>query len=385
VTNSLKILIIGNDASLLKESSSVRSRLEHYGTYVKSIDVLLFINHKEDSNLLNQSRPIMAKNNLTIYPILVSNKFFASILCLGKIRKSFRDISVISVQDPFEMGLLGLIASIIISKPLHLQVHIDYFSPHFKRESLRQFFQSLIANSIIRRASEVRVVSKKISSYLIEKVKIPSSKISVVPVFVDTDDISKIPISMDAHSLFSGDTSIVLMASRLVRQKNILLGIEAFILAQRRFPQLRLLIVGSGTEEKKIHRFILDQKADENIKTLPWSDNLISLIKSSDIFMITSDYEGWGMTIIEAAASGKPIIMTNVGCAGEFLIDKKNGIVVPVRDLDAITSAICLLSTDQHFAMNLASNAKASALALRGEENDRNIIGSWSKSVKTII
>ena len=65
-----------------------------------------------------------------------------------------------------------------------------------------------------------------------------------------------------------------------------------------------------------------------------------------DCFVLTSDYEGWGMVIIEAATAGLPIIMTDVGCAGELIVDGESGLVVPPQDVPALTTAMRQVLTD---------------------------------------
>ena len=60
----------------------------------------------------------------------------------------------------------------------------------------------------------------------------------------------------------------------------------------------------------------------------PWTDDPFSYYKTADLFLLTSNYEGYGMAVVEAMAAGCPVIMTDVGLAGEVLIDKKDGLVV---------------------------------------------------------
>ena len=89
------------------------------------------------------------------------------------------------------------------------------------------------------------------------------------------------------------------------------------------------------------------------------------------------------MTILEAAALSRPIIMTNVGCAGEFLTNDKNGIVVPVRDVKAMATALSNLVSDKTYAHRLGQEAYRDALAFMSrEENDRLMKKSWAGALR---
>ena len=77
------------------------------------------------------------------------------------------------------------------------------------------------------------------------------------------------------------------------------------------------------------------------------------------------------MTAVEAALLGKPVIMTDVGCAGEFIIDGKNGIIVPVRDADAMADAL-----GRAVQSRFTTSPSPSVFSDR-KENDGLMIDSW--------
>lgn len=75
----------------------------------------------------------------------------------------------------------------------------------------------------------------------------------------------------------------------------------------------------------------------------PWTNDLASYYKGADVYLLTSNYEGYGRTAVEAAACGLPVVMTDVGLAGEFIVDGFNGIVCPVGNTAAVTEALTRL------------------------------------------
>jgi len=75
-------------------------------------------------------------------------------------------------------------------------------------------------------------------------------------------------------------------------------------------PKVGFVVVGEGPEKRK---------SSDNIIFEPWTDDLISYYKTADLFLLTSNYEGYGMVLVEAAAAGCKIISSDAGIAGEIL------------------------------------------------------------------
>ncbi len=107
------------------------------------------------------------------------------------------------------------------------------------------------------------------------------------------------------------------MASRLEPEKNIVLAINAMCEVVKQRPQVGLVIVGSGSEEQQLKLKVRNCGLAANIIFENWIDKstLYSYYKTTDLFLSTSLYEGYGLTLAEAQAAGCPIISTDVGVA----------------------------------------------------------------------
>ena len=84
-------------------------------------------------------------------------------------------------------------------------------------------------------------------------------------------------------------------------------------------PKTGLIIIGSGTENKNYKLQIKKHKLEKNVIIENWIDDLPSYYKTADLFLLTSNYEGYGRTLVEAASAGCKIISSDVGVAKEFL------------------------------------------------------------------
>jgi glycosyltransferase involved in cell wall biosynthesis len=191
--------------------------------------------------------------------------------------------------------------------------------------------------SYLPKADSIRVVSNRIKNYLVEKLVIAAEKISVRPIFVDVERIKNAPIldGGDLHKKYPRFEKIILMASRLEREKNIPLALHAFALVLQAIehttqqgrhwarllgvPKAGLVIVGSGSQEAKLRALAAQLGLGENVIFESWADSatLVSYYKTADLFLNTSLYEGYGMTLVEAHAAGCAMISTDVGVARE--------------------------------------------------------------------
>ena len=109
----------------------------------------------------------------------------------------------------------------------------------------------------------------------------------------------------------------------------------------RTHPRVGLVILGDGFEKHMLGQIVSNNGLHGNVVFAGWSDDIVSYYKTADLFLLTSDYEGYGMTLIEAAAAGCPIVTTDVGAVGE-IITKDNALVCPVGDKECLAKQIRL-------------------------------------------
>ncbi len=409
MSQDMNILMIGTDLNLLREGSGVRERSIHYASMLGKLDIIVFgasaTEVAASGNIVKGGESaksggiVQLAENCFVHPVRKSWKFLEAFTAIKMALKIADRSTIISVQDPFEVGLLGLFISRIKRCALHAQVHIDFFNPYFKKESLRQRIQAMIAGFVLKHADGVRVVSKKIKDYVIKDLGVREGKVTFVPVFVDTKTAENSLITSDLHKLFPEFTWIVLVAARYVKQKNIPLAISAFDEFKKNIAAgsikaglvsaAGLVIAGSGPEEASIRRFISEKSLDDSVKLGSWTKEFASCMKTCDVFLMSSDYEGYGMTVVEAASLGKSIIMTDVGCAGDFLVNENNGLVVPVGNAAAMAQALARLFNDRAFSEKIGLAAKASTKDTSRDSSARNIndqliVTSW-KTAKACV
>ena len=233
---------------------------------------------------------------------------------------------VVSSPEPFGVGLIAYLVAWSACAPLHIQVHTDISSKAWQRESVKNRLFLLLAKFLLPRAQGVRVVSARVKRFLVElRVLSHESRIRALPVFVDTEKFRVATPAFDLKKKYPQFEQIVLVVSRLVPEKRVDLAIQVFAEVHKTFPKTGLIIVGEGPERANLESRISDL---ESLRLTPyalrpsivfagWSNDLASYYKGADVLLVTSKYEGYGMQIVEALASGCPVVSTDVGIARE--------------------------------------------------------------------
>jgi glycosyltransferase involved in cell wall biosynthesis len=162
----------------------------------------------------------------------------------------------------------------------------------------------------------------------------------------------------------SRDTCIFLHVGRLAQEKGVDCILQAYGRARVQVPAgtMHLVIAGSGPKESELRA-----KAPEGVTFLGNLDRetvLPRLYASCDAFVFSSLTETLGLVILEAMASGLPVIATPAGGVADHLIDGVNGIAYPPRDVDALTRTMVSIALDPARAKHLGTVARATAAGL---------------------
>lgn len=171
----------------------------------------------------------------------------------------------------------------------------------------------------------------------------------------------------------------VVGVGRLDAQKNFLLLIESFALLNETVPEYNLVIYGEGPQRAELQQKIEDLGLCDRVSLPGRTDNIIDAIKDSSLFVLSSDYEGMPNALAEAMALGIPSISTDCPAGGsKFLIKNgKNGILVPMKDPEAMASAMKKILVDGELAEQLSRNAVKIADELTAEKT----YGAWEKFI----
>ena len=139
------------------------------------------------------------------------------------------------------------------------------------------------------------------------------------------------------------------------KEKNHRLLIEAFYLALNEVSNIRLKLVGDGDLRSEIEELVEELDIKDKVVFRGIQKNINDELKTADIFVLSSDWEGIPLSIIEAMASGLPIISTNAGGVVDILNNNETGILVDIGDKEGLATAMINLAKDYKLREKLGS------------------------------
>ena len=156
------------------------------------------------------------------------------------------------------------------------------------------------------------------------------------------------------------DAPVVLTVGRLAVEKNLDTALAAFDAIRARVPNARLVMVGDGPQRHALHR----RCPKAVFAGVQQGEALAAHYASADCFLFPSLTETFGNVVVEAMASGLPVVAFDTAAAGMHIRNGENGCLVPVGDVAAFTHAATQLAMDAALRARLGRAARATAQAL---------------------
>lgn len=178
----------------------------------------------------------------------------------------------------------------------------------------------------------------------------------------------------------------IVAVGRLCKQKNFPLLIDAVALVYKNHPELReysLEIYGEGEERENIQA-LLNEKKLESVRLCGVIPNTLAKNNDAALYVMSSDFEGFPNTLIEAMANGIPSISTDFpsGAAKELIGDNnENGIIVPLKNAKVLSDAISYMLTNPNEAEKKAINA----LVKTSEYESETVCRHWIEKINLVL
>ena len=175
----------------------------------------------------------------------------------------------------------------------------------------------------------------------------------------------------------------IVTVGRLMPQKNQELLLHAFAKVAAVFPIYKLHIYGDGPLKSKLLQVAKELDIEDKIEFEGFVSNISEKIKDAALFVLSSDFEGMPNALMEAMAMGVPSISTDCGGGGaKFLIEnEKNGLLVPIGDVDALASAMERVLSDRAFSEKISKNARTLCKTLAPDV----IYGQWERFLDEVV
>jgi len=143
--------------------------------------------------------------------------------------------------------------------------------------------------------------------------------------------------------LLLGDDFTWLAVGRFVQAKNYDLMLRAF--ASARSPNARLIIAGDGPLRPQVEELAIHLGVSGQVKFLGARSDVMQLMNAADAYLMSSDWEGMPMVLLEASATGLPIVATRVGGNAEVVQHGRTGLLVAPQQEDTLAEAMKTMMT----------------------------------------
>jgi glycosyltransferase involved in cell wall biosynthesis len=162
------------------------------------------------------------------------------------------------------------------------------------------------------------------------------------------------------------DAFVVSTVARLSREKRLDVLLDAF--ARLRDPAAILAVAGHGEQRAMLEGLALQLGIASQVRFLGVRRDVPSVLAASDVFVLSSEWEGNPLSVMEAMAAQKPVIATAVGGVPELVRAGLTGILVPPGDAAALTRSLARLRDDADLRRNMGTAGRAIATSSHGVE-----------------
>jgi glycosyltransferase involved in cell wall biosynthesis len=209
-------------------------------------------------------------------------------------------------------------------------------------------------------------ISDKVKAALAATFNLKKHKTFSIPNGVDCHRL-KAPKDKDFFKIKYGlapDDIVLGMVANLKKNKNHIFLLKVFRKLRKQNHRLKLLIIGQAFEndpegsEDEIRRFIIASRLEDDVLLLGARTDIPELLKALDIFCLTSYREGLPISVIEAMASGLPVVGTNVEGIKDVIVHGKNGFLVELNNQEKLAEALQTLIADPVVRLKIGAESR---------------------------
>ena len=274
---------------------------------------------------------------------------------------------------PYDIALASKMAEVIKSENLDV-LHVHYAIPHAVCAVLARDMSetdikivttlhgtdisilgedSTLISAIkygMERSDVVTAVSNSLKEETYEKIG-TTKEIKTIYNFVDEQIFKRRdPGNLKEQFGILPHERVMIHVSNFRKIKRLPNVVDAFFKVREHLP-VKLLLVGDGPERRRINEYVKDHPFKKDILFLGKQENVEELFAISDLKLLLSEKESFGLVLLEAMACGVPGIGTNIGGIPEVIEHGKNGFIVELGDTDAVANyALQILSDEQSLA-----------------------------------
>ena len=282
---------------------------------------------------------------------------------------------------PYETALASTLVDVIKNHHLDL-LHVHYAIPHASAAYLAKqilakegiqipFITTLHGTDItlvgrdktyapvvtfsINESDAITAVSHNLREETFKHFKI-DKEIDVIMNFVDVARFNRIPIDAFRKAIAPAGERILLHASNFRKIKRVPDVVRIFASVRSKIP-CKLLFVGDGPERSTAEDLSRELGVNEDVLFVGKQEQMEDILAIADIFLLTSEYESFGLAALEAMAAKVPVVSTDAGGLAEINIHGETGFLSKVGDVDLMSEQVMQLLQSESTLKSFRANA----------------------------
>ena len=305
-------------------------------------------------------------------------------------RVYFHEVEVVRYPlfeyPPYDLALAVRMHEVVLTHGLDL-LHVHYAIPHatsawIAKEMLVDARPDIRILTTLH-GTDITIVGQEPSFHAITKFSIEKSDgltavsrylqretvkafgcvgcdIQVIPNFIDPSVYDRARYAPDARAQFDGGRKVLMHVSNFRAVKRIRDVVRIFAQVTREIPSV-LVMVGDGPDRMDAEREARELGVDRDIFFLGKLEAVAPLLAGADLFLLPSASESFGLSALEALASGVPVIGSRAGGLPEVVREGETGALCEVGDVDAMAGAALAILRDQNRWHAMSTLAAADA------------------------
>lgn len=297
---------------------------------------------------------------------------------------------------PYDIALASKMAEVIKKEKLDI-LHVHYAIPHavcavLARDMANQQvgivttlhgtdisvlgYDSSLTGAIrygIEKSDVVTAVSDSLKQETMMLIE-PDQTIETIYNFVDEREyVPNITSNLKEYFNIRKDEKVIIHVSNFRKVKHVPDVVKSFAYIRKEMPS-KLLLVGDGPEMNTIIQLVKSLNLENDVLFLGKQDNLSELYSISDLKLLLSEKEAFGLVLIEAMACGVPCIGSDIGGIPEVIEHNSNGYIVPLHDVEQVACYALKVLKNDELLSQLRKNA---IMTVKNKFHSSNIVSQY--------
>jgi len=297
-------------------------------------------------------------------------------------------LDIIHTHHPVLLGQTAATKARDLNIPLVFTFHTQYqeythYFP-FPQEQVQEFLKSTVMNwmrEYMRKCQHIVIPSESMRSILVNDYGLVD-KFTVIPTGIDLTPYKKANGEAVRSQWNWPDDKVIISAGRLAEEKNWVTLLRAFAIAQKKQPNLRLVLLGDGPQADALRQLVGELEITDRVTfagKVPFEE-VPNYLKAADLFSFASITETQGLVTLEAMASGLPVVAVDASGTKDILEDGKQGFLVE-NDPEALANGIVNLVENSSLTGKFKTAALRTARAYDNNRLARKMLKVYERAI----